>query len=152
MSARNSIYFIFLIILLTGGCTAMKPKNLGVTDGKLKECPDSPNCISTQSSDPVHHMDPIVYRGDDKEAFDRIIKVINSMDRTKIITKTDNYIHAEYTTKLMRFVDDVEFYFDFKNKTIHFRSASRVGYSDMGLNRKRMNEVTAIFKSLGTAK
>jgi uncharacterized protein (DUF1499 family) len=67
------------------------------------------------------------------------------MKRAKIITEKDDYIHAEYTSALFRFVDDVELYFDKAKKIIHVRSASRVGYGDMGVNRKRVEELRALF-------
>ena len=149
MKTKTGLAFFAALIIFLGGCMSMRPKDLGVTGGRLKACPDSPNCILSQAEgDPAHYLAPIKYDFDDKTAYDRVIKVINSMERTKIITMTDNYIHAEFTTKIMRYVDDVEFYFDYKNKTIHFRSASRIGYSDMGLNRKRMTEVAARFKNM----
>jgi uncharacterized protein (DUF1499 family) len=67
------------------------------------------------------------------------------MKRTSIITKKDNYIHATFKSRIFRFVDDVEFYFDDKEKIVHFKSASRVGHSDLGVNRKRMEEIRKRF-------
>ena len=115
--------------------------SLGVKDGKLAECPKSPNCVSTQSTKSKSRIDPINFKTSKTEALGRMVDVINSIERTKIITKEDNYIHAEFRTKLFKFVDDVEFFFDDENKVIHFRSASRVGYGDMGVNRKRMEDI-----------
>ena len=110
----------------------------GVKDGKLAECPNKPNCVSSMTKDDSHFIEPFKYSGDIKKAKAVLIETINSHERAKIISDSDNYIHAEFTSRIMRFVDDVEFLFDDAAKTIHVRSASRVGYSDMGVNRKRI--------------
>ena len=115
--------------------------SLEVKNGKLSPCPKSPNCVSTQSSDSKSKIEPIHFNTSKTEAIGKMVDIINSIERTKIITKEDNYIHAEFRTKLFKFVDDVEFYFDDENKVIQFKSASRVGYGDMGVNRKRMEEI-----------
>jgi uncharacterized protein (DUF1499 family) len=128
-------------------CSASRPKNLGVVDGKLIPCPTSPNCVSTQATDDVHAMSPLPYTGTKELAMEKLIGVIKSMKRTKVISRTDSYLYVEFTTSLMRYVDDVEFYFDDAIKSISFRSASRIGYSDMGVNKKRMREVGTRFIS-----
>jgi uncharacterized protein (DUF1499 family) len=80
-----------------------------------------------------------------KEAKFKILDIVKSLKRTIIIKETENYIHAEFRTRTFKFVDDVEFYFDETEKIIHFRSASRVGWSDMGVNRKRMINIRNLF-------
>ena len=129
------------------GCSACQPLNLGVTDGKLSPCPDSPNCVSSQSSDKKHFIEPVRYEGTEQTPMERIIEVIQGMKRCRIITMDNHYIHAEFTSAFFRFVDDVEFYFDSKAKIIHMRSASRIGYSDFGVNRQRMEEVRSLFNN-----
>jgi uncharacterized protein (DUF1499 family) len=115
--------------------------------GALAPCPASPNCINSQSTDSVHAMPPLTYAGGQDSAMVELVRVINSLKRTKIITRKSDYLYVEFTTALMRYVDDVEFYFNDAKKTIDFRSASRIGYSDLGVNRKRMLEVTKRFAS-----
>ncbi len=129
------------------GCSASKPDDLGIDDGQLKPCPSSPNCVSTQAdtSDDEHYMAPIQYEGSTEDAKKKIMVVIDEMPRTEVLKNKDNYIHVTFTTRIMRFVDDVEFYLPPDEKLIHFRSASRVGYSDMGKNRDRMNTVKEKF-------
>ncbi len=80
-----------------------------------------------------------------KEAKLKILDIIKSLKRTRIINETENYIHAEVRTRTFKFVDDVEFYFDDTEKIIHFRSAARVGWSDMGVNRKRMENIRKLY-------
>jgi len=118
-----------------------KPDNLGVVNGRLADCPPTPNCVCTQSSDPQHHMEPIHFAGSPEEAMERIKAVIAAMPRSKIVTVNERYMHVEFTSRLFRFVDDVEFLIEPDTKTIQFRSASRVGRSDLGVNRQRMEEI-----------
>ena len=122
-------------------------KPIGITNGKFHPCPKSPNCVSTQSTDKQHKMSPLIYNISPEEAKSKILRIINSLKRTRIKTETENYIHVEFRTAVFRFVDDVEFYFDDSEKIIHFRSAARLGYSDMGVNRKRMENITTLFQS-----
>lgn len=124
-----------------------KDKKIGLINGKLREPPKSPNCVTTQCSkdDKTHYIQPLIYKGDLEEAQTKIKNIVNSLKRTKIISETGNYVHVEFKTFLFRFVDDIEFLFDDKEKTIHFRSASRVGYGDMGVNRKRMENIRVLF-------
>ena len=120
-------------------------KPIGIVDGKLHPCPKSPNCVSTQAIDEKHKIEPINYSGSLKDAKTKIMSIINSLKRFKIITNEENYIHIEFRTATFKFIDDVEFLFDDKEKVIHFRSRARMGYSDMGVNRKRMEEITKLF-------
>ncbi len=123
----------------------MTKKPIGIINGKFQPCPNSPNCVSTQSTDAKHKMDPIKYSSSLEEAKKTILDIINSMKRFRIRTETEDYIHIEFRTAFFRFVDDVEFYFDDSEKNIHFRSAARLGYSDLGVNKKRMENITKLF-------
>ena len=112
---------------------------------RLADCPSSPNCVSTQVGDAEHRMEPIPFAGSSDEAIQRIKDLVAKMPRTKIVTAGDNYLHAECRSALFRFVDDVEFLIDPKEQLIHYRSASRVGYSDFGVNRRRMEQIRNAF-------
>jgi uncharacterized protein (DUF1499 family) len=122
-----------------------RPSNLGAVDGRLAACPESPNCVSTQAQDAGHRMEPISYNGSAEDAMARIKAIVASRPRTKIVTEKGNYLHVEFASALFRFADDVEFLIDEPNRKIHFRSASRVGYGDLGANRKRMQAIVAEF-------
>lgn len=153
MSKRKKRFLIGLtlvVVLIVGGLAIMvsfssKPSNLGLVDGRLAACPASPNCVSSQAIDAEHRMEPISFAGTSDEAWQRIKKLVRQTPRTKIVTMEDNYLHAEFRSAVFRFVDDVEFVVDPKTRRIHFRSASRVGYSDMGANRSRMEKIRAAF-------
>jgi len=136
---------IFLLLLFTIGCSGMKPADIGLKNGKLADCPSSPNCISTQTKDDSHRADPLSYKTDLFSAKEKLKGIIKGLSRTKITTEEENYLHVEFTSFLFRFVDDVEFLFEDKNKIIHFRSASRKGHSDFGVNRKRMEKIRVEF-------
>ena len=110
----------------------------------LRSCPSSPNCVSTQAQDEGHAIEPIRYRKSRAEAKEALKEVIRSMPRTKLVQEDETYLHYEATSLLLRFIDDVEFLFDDDTKTVHFRSASRTGYGDLGVNRKRMEQVRAL--------
>jgi uncharacterized protein (DUF1499 family) len=134
--------------LLLAGCTGSRPMNLGVHDGKLAPCPASPNCVSSQSIDREHSIEPLRYTGSPGEAMDRLKKIVIGMNRSRIITETGSYIHAEFTSALFRFVDDVEFLLDERAEVIQVRSSSRIGYSDLGMNRKRIEDIRAAINAL----
>jgi uncharacterized protein (DUF1499 family) len=120
-------------------------KPVGHIDGKLYPCPNSPNCISTQALDDNHRMAPISLYGSLKESKNRLLKIVKTLKRIKIISEEDNYVHIEVRTAVFKFIDDVEFFFDENAKVIHFRSRARLGYTDMGVNRKRMEMITNLF-------
>jgi uncharacterized protein (DUF1499 family) len=111
------------------------------TPRTLKPCPASPNCVSTQSEDPAKRMPSLRFDGTVDEARAAILAVVESRPRVRVVEAAADYIHAEFTTLLFRFVDDVEFLIDGKERRIHFRSASRVGHSDLGMNRRRMGDL-----------
>lgn len=115
-----------------------RPNNLGIKDGKLTPCPGTPNCVNSQSSEAQSKIDPLPAC-----PIPELKKVIENMERTTIIEETDNYLYAEFKTPLMGFVDDVEFYLEPEENVIHVRSASRLGKSDLGLNRKRVEAIRA---------
>lgn len=126
-----------------------RPNNLGVRDGKLAPCPSTPNCVCSQSEDAGHKIEPLTYKSTPEVAFTQLKQAIASQPRTKIITQSPNYLYAEFTSAIMKFVDDVEFYLDEDAKVIHVRSASRLGQSDLGVNRKRIETIRAKLQELG---
>lgn len=107
----------------------------------LPPCPFSPNCVSTQATDDGHAIAPIRYRKARAEAKEALKQAIRLLPRVTLVEEDESYLHYEFTSFLIRFVDDVEFVFDDATKMLHFRSASRTGYGDFGVNRKRMEEI-----------
>lgn len=134
------------LLILTGG-SVNKP-DLGVNNDTLKPCPDTPNCVNSQAQDKKHYIKPIVFTGTIAQAKEHLLDILKSEKHSKILIIQEHYIRAEFISRLFRFVDDVEFYFPETRagKTlIHIRSASRIGYSDLGVNRKRIEHIRSKF-------
>jgi len=134
--------------ILIAGCTGARPMTLGVHDGKLSPCPASPNCVSSQSNDKDHAVEPIPFSGTSAETIADLKKVLSGMPRVRTVTATETYLHAEFTSALFRFVDDVEFWLDESARAVHLRSASRIGKSDLGVNRKRVEALQSAMRTL----
>lgn len=115
------------------------------TEALLPPCPRSPNCVSTQAERPSQRMEPIPYQGSLTAARERMLRVLRARPRTTIVQEGPALIRAECRSLLFRFVDDVEIRFDDAARLIHFRSASRLGRRDFGVNRNRMDEIRGAF-------
>ena len=122
-----------------------RPQNLGVQNGRLNACPASPNCVCSYDTDSDHGIAPIPFTGTPQDAIATLTQIIEAYPLAQMIEAAENYLYAEFTTKLMGYVDDVEFYADAENSVIQVRSASRLGQSDLGLNRKRIEEIRQKF-------
>ena len=112
----------------------------------LEACPDTPNCVCSIEEREDHFIGPLKYEGDDGAALTRLKAVMSEMKRTKLVEEKDGYLHFVTTTALMRFKDDIEFSLNAEAKQIEVRSASRVGRSDFGVNRKRVEEIRKAFE------
>lgn len=137
---------MILAMLLMTGCRG-KPARLAPPGGPLQPCPSTPNCVSTEATDARHAMPPIPFTGSAQAAQARVRAVLLAQPRTRIVTERPGYLHAEATSRLFRFVDDVEVVVDSAAGVVRFRSASRLGRSDLGVNRKRMQRFTESFRA-----
>ncbi|GEN53062.1 DUF1499 domain-containing protein [Halobacillus faecis] len=126
----------------------MSKPYIGVKNGRLSDCPKSPNCVSTQTEQEEKKMTALAFSKDLETTKSVIKEVLSEMERTAVETENENYIHAVVESKWMKFKDDVEFYFDQEEEVVHFRSASRVGYSDFGVNKKRMKDFSEHYESM----
>jgi uncharacterized protein (DUF1499 family) len=122
-----------------------RPANLGVADGQFAPCPSTPNCVNSQSQDQEHAIASFRYTTAPKEAFDKLKTILAAQPRVNVLTATDDYIRTEFTIPIVGFVDDVEFYLDRAASVIQVRSASRLGESDLGVNRKRIETLRKTF-------
>jgi uncharacterized protein (DUF1499 family) len=126
------------------------PTNIGVNSGKLAICAVTPNCVSSQApvSDREHTIESIKLTGDTPTTIAKLKQIVQEMPRTSIVKETNDYLYVEFASKLMGFVDDVEFYIDNDGKTIQVRSASRLGESDLGVNRQRIEEIRTLLAAV----
>ncbi|MCF8178664.1 MAG: DUF1499 domain-containing protein [Sulfuritalea sp.] len=122
-----------------------RPDGLGVHEGRLKPAPLTPNCVNSQSAEGYSVIAPIAYTGDGKAAMKRLNALISRMTTARVIEFKPNYLYAEFSSKWLGFVDDVEFYLDEADGHIQVRSASRLGGKDFGVNRKRVESIRATF-------
>lgn len=137
--------------LLAGQLGLLKgspPTDLGVHDGRLKPPSQTPNSVSSQASLYPDHpqrayaeIAPLPLEGDAAATLDRIADVISTMDGARIVKREPGYLYAQFTTRLMKYVDDAEFWFDPAAGVIQVRSASRLGKSDLGVNRERIESI-----------
>ena len=119
-------------------CVGDTPENLGVYENKLAPCPNSPNCVSSFDTNAPHLIKPI------KADLEKIERTLASLNNANIVDRSDNYIRAEFSSRFMGYVDDVEFLYDELENISHVRSASRVGYTDLGANRRRVEKIRSI--------
>lgn len=127
------------------GCAGSDSAEVGLTDGRLKPCPASPNCVCSHDDREGKSLPPIEYSGSKDKARSKLLAILRSMKRCEVIEQTDDYVHAVCRSAVFKFADDVEFLFDDEQGVIHFRSAARSGYYDFGVNRKRIERIRSEF-------
>jgi len=141
------------------GCQGKRP-DLGIVDGALTPCPDKPNCVLSTAADERHSIEPIALSGAGSEDFERLKKIVKGMPRVTVVVDEPHYLHAEFASRLMGFVDDLELYLEDGDRraaspsanirsaairSAAIRSAARLGLSDMGVNRRRVEEIRTLF-------
>jgi uncharacterized protein (DUF1499 family) len=123
------------------------PGYLGLTNNQFSPMPSSPNAVSSQTDIEDKRVEPLPFTHLE-DAKKNVKRVFAQLPSNAIMTENDNYIHVVFTTETMKYKDDVELYFDQESMVIHYRSQSRVGYSDKGLNRERYNQFSELYNSL----
>jgi uncharacterized protein (DUF1499 family) len=126
---------------------AVNVRTTGYRDGQLARCPARPNCVCSQSRTDRHVIDPLAVPADMVNPMGQLLKILQQMPRVQLVSQEDHYLHLEVRTAWFRFVDDVEFYWDQQASCIHIRSASRIGYSDLGTNRRRVKRIRRLFEA-----
>lgn len=125
------------------GSAAARPGRLGLQSGRLRPCPPTRNCVSSEAGTPASQLVAPLPAPTGAGEMTRLAALIEAWPRTKVVFTGEGYLHAEFTSLLLRFVDDVEFRFDPASSVIHVRSASRIGRSDLGANRRRVEGLRA---------
>lgn len=144
---KHPTWLVALLVITAVSCAGAKPGQPGsrVIGGALLPCPDKPNCVNSFAEKGDHAIAPLTYVGSPETAVSNLVLVVESMPRSRIVASVPGYIHAEYRSRIFRFVDDVEFLVAPSGSVIHVRSASRLGYSDLGVNRKRVESIRTLF-------
>jgi uncharacterized protein (DUF1499 family) len=131
--------------LAVASCTASRPADLGLdAAGRLRPCPDSPNCVNSDEAGRSSSIEPLALAAlgvEPDAALARVAEAIEATPRARVVTLEGDYLHAEYTSALFRFVDDLEVRLDREAGVLHLRSASRVGHSDLGANAARVEDL-----------
>ena len=132
---------VFLVVL---SIISRKKPSMGLTNGRLRPCSNRPNCVCSEDKDLPSYIKPLSLSGPAENEWERAKQAIREMGG-KIIQEEDSYIWATFSTRIFRFIDDMELRMDKENQLIHIRSGSRVGYSDMGANRRRVEDLRIRF-------
>jgi uncharacterized protein (DUF1499 family) len=134
--------FITLLLGLVSAAAVAGPSADFIATGQLAPCPSSPNCVSSLATDDGHRIAPLAIPGDASAQMDALLAVVRNLPRTEIKAQTDGYLWVVFTSRLLRFRDDVEFLLG-PGDAVQVRSASRLGYSDLGVNRARVEMIRA---------
>lgn len=137
-----------ILVVVAAGTLALRARGSrggGELTERLGVCGDRPNCVSSQEAREEFRVEPLTVSGSADDAFERAREAVESLPRTRVVVSEAGYLHAECTTALFGFVDDLELELDSAAGVIHIRSASREGYSDLGVNRKRVERIRAAF-------
>jgi len=137
-----TLAFLIFIILLTSSCSQIP--QLGLSHNQLFPCPSTPNCVCSENPVQSGYAAPLRFTNHQDESWQRARETITAMGG-RIVEENDHYLHAVFTSRFFRFVDDLELRLDETAGVIHFRSASRTGYSDLGVNRKRIETLRSLY-------
>jgi len=138
-----------VLIMSLFSCSGTRPSNLGVKDARLAPCPSSPNCVSSDDADTGHRIAAFQLAVPASEAWRAVRSAVGGLARTKIITDTDDYLHAECSSAFFGFVDDLELHLRAADHLIAVRSAARLGHGDFGVNRKRVEDLRSSLRRQG---
>jgi uncharacterized protein (DUF1499 family) len=126
------------LILTTLACAGAVTDQADLASGAVSACPSSPNCVSSKDESGGHFVAPLRFHGDPQAAWAAVERIVTGMPRTRIVESGTEFLHAESRSSVFGFVDDLELWLRASGKRIDVRSASRVGWSDMGVNRRRV--------------
>lgn len=148
------VLIILVVLVLSGfigffvlGLMSQSGEAGGLVGGRLAKCPDKPNCVCTEfEADLTHYTEPVlISRSDTSGVLSGLKTVIQEMGG-KVQKEDSQYLAATFTSSFFRFVDDLEIRIDLDQKTIHMRSSSRVGHSDRGVNKKRIERLKKLYQ------
>ena len=136
--------FVILIFIVLSTISCSQRPQLGLTHNQLFPCPSTPNCVCSENPVQKGYAAPLSFTGQPDESWQRARETVTAMGG-RIVEENNHYLHAVFTSRFFRFIDDLELRLDETAEVIHFRSASRTGYSDLGVNRKRIETLRSLF-------
>ncbi|MEJ2142889.1 MAG: DUF1499 domain-containing protein [Gammaproteobacteria bacterium] len=142
--AVASLVVVISMVLIAFSVASRKQPELGLQGGQLQVCPATPNCVCSEYPDETTFIEPLRYTTTTEQAWDKLKQVVAETGGS-VIKEEAGYLHVVYETPLLRFMDDVEFRLDSQSQRLHVRSASRVGKSDLGANRERVEKIRRAF-------
>lgn len=139
-----------VLLLLATACRSMSAYEplidpVDYLDLRLEPCPQSPNCVSSQSWSPDQRVEPLAFAGDPGEALDRLAELVEAEPGARVVERRGILLRAEYRSRIFGFTDDLSLLADEAGGVIHVRSASRIGWSDLGVNRRRVDALREAF-------
>jgi uncharacterized protein (DUF1499 family) len=137
----NILIGAMILITILWGCTGNRTERHDNKKSAFLDCPDTPNCVSSLATNPKYRVEPFKLKKDPETSWDMVQKTVGSLPRTKIISADNSDIHAECSSMIFRFVDDLMLHLNPSKDIIHIRSASRIGYFDLGVNRDRVENL-----------
>ena len=142
---------LFLIALSAGlSCSSSPPAPAGIVDGALAPCPVSPNCVSSEATDETHAIAPIQLQGDPQRSWQTLVATVESTPGVEVVIQRPDYLYVVATTPIMRFVDNFELWLR-PGGRVTVRSASRIGWGDLGANRDRVEALRSKLVAAGVA-
>ena len=144
------VYLVCAVAVLS--CGGKQPPPLGLSGARLPGCPSSPNCVSSDATDASHHVDAFALSAPPAQAWRALGELVRALPRTTVVTEDRSYLHAECASALFGFVDDLELHLRASENAIEVRSAARSGYSDMGVNRRRVERLRAAMRARGAVR
>ncbi|MFT4605085.1 MAG: hypothetical protein ACI9W4_001824 [Rhodothermales bacterium] len=139
--------FVFFSATLVG-CSGTRPVDIGMVDRQLTNCPETPNCVSSDGDplDEQHYVAALSASGDPAMVWAAVRAAVEDLPRTTIVRETENYLYAESVSRIFRFVDDIEVHWRPSEGVVAVRSASRIGRKDFGVNRKRIERLRELLQ------
>lgn len=147
MNKRILLILTIALMILTGCQKSIV--ETGLKDGRLRPCPDWPNCVCSQDPSEKRRIEPLRYTGSQEDAREKLLAVVRHIKQSTIVKADPDYIHVEFRSAFFEFIDDTEFLFDDAAKLIHVRSAARTGHYDFKVNRNRVEDIRKRFAGTG---
>ena len=152
MPLNSKIVVCLICVVPIFSCTGKRPSSLGVSDAGLAPCPSSRNCVSSDAPDGPHRVQAFALSASPDYSWQVIREEVASLPRTTVVKATANYLHAQCASALFGFVDDLELHLRESDNIVAIRSASRVGYSDLGVNRRRVEGLREALRARGVVR